>query len=516
MSAHKSVKDLPKGGEMIDGRKLGGPKMLFGLLGVLGIGAILVLFFTDGEGREDMADKASYSYLFAVTFGLTLGIGGLFWTILHHATNSGWGISVRRQMENIMGLLPWIFVLSIPFWFQGVREDLWEWEAKADKLISSAKPLVEEHLAAENTERDAQLEEIQVKINERKALLQKLETGGGVNAGDIAALEEQRADLELKRAEVEANQPTEKSVLKHLMKDGDPEHGLVGDVLLTEKWFFYFKDSKLRLILYAVIFILIVYLLRKWSIRNDKLGSDDLFTRCRYWSCFFLIPFAAGYTFLVIDFLMSLNYKWFSTMWGVYLFAGAALNGMGLLVIVITWLRSKGYLKDVVTMEHYHLMGKLMLSFCVFWAYIAFSQYFLIWYANITEETEFFLLRNAGEWNTVSMALVVGHFFIPFVILLWRDVKKKPHLLCTVAVWNLVMHVVDIYWIVIPERAPSLSAMAHAKEPALWYPGALLIDLVALLGVIGVLGFVFMTLLQKSSLYPCGDPRLEESINVVN
>mgnify|MGYP003638741884 CR=1 FL=1 len=516
MSAHKSVKDLPKGGEKIDGSKVAGAKMLFALLGVIGLGGILIAFFMDGESHEDVADQASYSYLFAFTFALTLGMGGLFWTILHHATNSGWGISVRRQMENIMGLLPWVFVLSIPFWIPSIREDLWEWEAKAVKLKAEAGKLVSGHLATENAEWSHQVEDLKGKIAERKALLGNLETGGGVTPGDLEAIKEQSIDLEAKLAVLESEKPNAKSVLKHLMKVGDEEHGLQGDTLLTEKWFFYFKDTKLRLVLYTVIFVLIVYLLRSWSIRNDKIAGEDLFKRSRYWSCFFLIPFAAGYTFMVIDFLMSLNYKWFSTMWGVYLFAGAALNGMGLLVIVITWLRSKGYLKEVVSDEHYHLMGKLMFTFCVFWAYIAFSQYFLIWYANITEETEFFLLRNSGEWRTVSMALVVGHFFIPFVILLWRGVKKKAHLICTVAVWNLVMHVVDVYWIVIPERAPSLSALAHSKEPVLWYPGALLFDLLALVGVVGVLGYVLIHIIQKSSLYPCGDPRLEESINVVN
>ncbi|MEM1294455.1 MAG: hypothetical protein AAGH89_03755 [Verrucomicrobiota bacterium] len=516
MSAHKSVKDLPEGGEKIDGSKVAGAKMLFAILGVIGLGGTLIALFMDSGSRDDIADQASYSYLFAFTFALTLGMGGLFWTILHHATNSGWGISVRRQMENIMGLLPWVFALSIPFWIPSIREDLWEWEEKAVKLKKEAGELVGEHLAAKKQKWSLELEKVQKEIEGREALLENLEAGGEAKPGDLEAIKEQSYDLEKKLAVIKSEEPTKKSVLKYLMKDGDKENGLYGDTLLTEKWFFYFKDAKMRLFLYTVIFILIVYLLRSWSIRNDKIAGEDLFKRSRYWSCFFLIPFAVGYTFIVIDFLMSLNYKWFSTMWGVYLFAGAALNAMGLLVIVITWLKSKGYLKGVVTEEHYHLMGKFMFTFCVFWAYIAFSQYFLIWYANITEETEFFLLRNSGEWRTVSMALVVGHFFIPFVILLWRDVKKKPHLICTVAIWNMVMHIIDVYWIVIPERAPSLSALAHVKDPVLWYPSALLFDFLALIGVIGVMGYLLIHIIQKSSLYPCGDPRLEESINVVN
>jgi len=102
----------------------------------------------------------------------------------------------------------------------------------------------------------------------------------------------------------------------------------------------------------------------------DRQGRGErLFLRSRYWSCFFLLPFAVGSTFLVIDFLMALDYQWFSTMWGVYLFAGAALNSMALLIIVVTLLRDNGYLQKVVSLEHYHLMGKLLFAFCVFWAY---------------------------------------------------------------------------------------------------------------------------------------------------
>jgi hypothetical protein len=100
-------------------------------------------------------------------------------------------------------------------------------------------------------------------------------------------------------------------------------------------------------------------------------------------------------------------------MWGVYIFAGCAWASMGLTILVITWLRGLGYLKKVVTDEHYHLMGKLLFAFTVFWAYIAFSQYFLIWYANITEETRFYLTRNTEGWRWVSIFIVIGHFVAP-------------------------------------------------------------------------------------------------------
>ena len=113
-------------------------------------------------------------------------------------------------------------------------------------------------------------------------------------------------------------------------------------------------------------------------------------------------------------------------MWGVYIFAGAAGSSMSLLVLVITALRKAGYLSETVTIEHYHIMGKWMLAFVVFWAYIGFGQYMLIWYANIPEETEYFIRRNTESWNVLSLFLVIGRFFVPFALLLMQGLKKKP------------------------------------------------------------------------------------------
>jgi uncharacterized membrane protein YidH (DUF202 family) len=179
------------------------------------------------------------------------------------------------------------------------------------------------------------------------------------------------------------------------------------------------------------------------------------------------------------------------------------------IILVVTFVRSQGYLQDVVSDEHYHAMGKLMFAFVVFWGYIAFSQYFLYWYANITEETRFYILRNTGGWWYMSLILVVGHFFIPFLLLLRRAVKKSPRLLCAFAVWVLVMHMIDMYWIVIPERGPSLGE-------SLLIPGAFLLDALAFIGIGSMLTYLFLRQLGSDSLYPCRDPRLEESINLVN
>lgn len=507
MSAHRSVQDLPSDGERLDAKKLAFVKNLSLLVGVACVGVTWVLLFFGsrfGEAGAAAGDMASYSYLFAIIFFLTIGMGGLFWTLLHHATNSGWGIVVRRQMENIAGILPWVFVLMIPFWFPQVRSDLYEWEVKLNKLLNYADSHVEEHLDEKLHKWEETRAELETRVQDRKDLIASVDSGEAT-AGELATVREQLLDTEDELAHHLKKEPTEDKVFWYLMKDKDP--------LLAHKYRYHFNASYLRFALYIIVFVAIVYLLRKWSLETDRTGDVRYFLRSRYWGSFFLLPFAVGFTFLVIDFLMALNYTWFSTMWGVYLFAGAALSSMAALILVVTILRNLGYL-DVVTPEHYHLMGKLLFAFCVFWAYISFSQFFLIWYANITEETTFFLLRNSEGWNSVSTFLVIGHFFLPFVILLWRPVKKAPAALAAVSVWILLMHVLDVYWIVIPERSPSLGA--GGAEIPLFTPGAILLDALALVGVGAIMVFIFIEILSRSSLYPCRDPRLEESMNAVN
>src|SRR4051794_39810202 len=190
-----------------------------------------------------------------------------------------------------------------------------------------------------------------------------------------------------------------------------------------------------RSIFYFVFFIGATLLFRRLSIRQDRDGNPACTINMRRVAFISLPLFALTLTFGAYDWLLGVDYHWFSTMWGVYIFAGAAGSSMSLLVLVITALRTAGYLKETVTEEHYHIMGKWMLAFTIFWAYIGFSQYMLIWYANMPEETEYFIRRNTESWNALSLFLVIGRFFIPFVILLVRSPKKHPNRLCLIAGW---------------------------------------------------------------------------------
>jgi hypothetical protein len=209
-------------------------------------------------------------------------------------------------------------------------------------------------------------------------------------------------------------------------------------------------------------------------------------------------------------------------MWGVYIFAGGTWGGMAVSIIALSYIRSQGYLKKTVTVEHYHLMGKMQLVFTIFWAYIAFSQFFLIWYANITEETRFYLLRNTEGWWWLGSSLVWFHFVVSFVILLSAARKKRPQTMYWVCGWVLLNHLIDIYWLVIPERGPSLTsgpigeALGYHGEPMLWLQNAWIGDVAAFVGIGGICAWAYLRRLAKASLYPCKDPRLLESITCTN
>ncbi len=294
----------------------------------------------------------------------------------------------------------------------------------------------------------------------------------------------------------------------------------VDHLLYNKHWYMNIPFWYIRVICWGVGLSAVIYFLRKLSTAQDtdpNPGTKRLF-QARFHSTYTLIIFALTITFTGFDFMMGLDYKWFSTMWGVYLFAGSALNSMAVIVLVCAWLKSRGHLRHVTTGEHFHIMGKLMFAFTVFWAYIAFSQFFLIWYANITEETSYFLIRNTGHWNTAMIALVFLHFVVPFVILLQAWLKKNPTTLSIMAIYTLMMHVLDHYLISIPERSISLRMMLPEQfaNVTTSVPNAFWGDILAFVTIGAAFLFFLLRALGQHSLYPCRDPRILESANLSN
>ncbi len=406
MSDHSHTTPQP---EFFDYKHVGG--RFLGLVG-MAVAAFVIIFgsviYSAVTGDKAGVRQFAFSYLFAFFFFLTICMGGLFWTLVHHAVDAEWSVVVRRQLENMASLLVIMGVLFIPLVF--VAPELWKW----------MKP--------------------------------------------------EYADDPLLIAKAAYLNPT----------------------------FFW-----LRAAFYFGFFVLCGGLLRAFSIAQDKDGAVRFTILNRRVTFASALLFAVCLTFAAVDWLMGLDYHWFSTMWGVYIFAGTALSSMCVLVLIITALRSAGYLQKVVTMEHYHIMAKLMIAFTIFWAYIGFSQYMLIWYANIPEETIYFMRRTTGTWWFLSQFLVVGHFFVPFLFLLFYRGKRAPFFLCGMAIWILAMHLLDMYVIVLPALYPNGFHVSF-------------LDVFCLIAIGCTLAAVFIKRLGESSLFPSRDPRLPESIALKN
>jgi len=220
-----------------------------------------------------------------------------------------------------------------------------------------------------------------------------------------------------------------------------------------------------------------------------------------------IVLFAMSLTFAAFDWLMSLDPHWFSTIFGVYYFAGAFAGIHALLAVLVITLHRSGYLKPYVNAEHFHDLGKFMFAFTVFWAYAGFSQYMLYWYASIPEETEWFAYRGVGQWLTLSLVLVFWKFVLPFLGLLARTIKRNPSTLYFWGVWILIGQYIDMYWLIQP-------VLAHHEHREVIHFG--LVDVLTLVGIGGVFLASLTWALGRAPLVPVGDPRLQESLHHEN
>jgi hypothetical protein len=216
-----------------------------------------------------------------------------------------------------------------------------------------------------------------------------------------------------------------------------------------------------------------------------------------------MMLFAFTLTYASIDWLMSLEPHWYSTIFGVYIFCGVFVSMLAFTILIVAYQRNRGILTNEVTAAHRHNLGTLMLAFIIMWSYMGFSQYLLIWYANIPEETFWFLQRWEGSWKIVSVILPIGHFGIPFLALIPRAAKRSVRWLVIMAVYMLVMRYIDIYWIVMPN---------HLKQNAVWG----WIDLSTFVGIGGIFVWLFWRKYTAGALVPVKDPGLKLSMEHVN
>ncbi len=237
----------------------------------------------------------------------------------------------------------------------------------------------------------------------------------------------------------------------------------------------------------------------KNSTRQDLASNALLTVRMRKASPLFMLLFAVSVTFAGIDWLMSLEPRWFSTIFGVYIFSGMMVTALASIIFVTLALRRCGYLsRDVVTGDHLYNLGALLFAFVCFWAYIAFSQYMLIWYANMPEESFYIVQRLEGGWFGVTVVLALVRFVIPFFALLSRRAKMHAGVLFPVSLLILIGQVLDLYWLIMPQ--------AHTAGPVFGWHEAGPILLMA-----GLAAWVVMEFLERHPALPIGDPLLEES-----
>ncbi|QGJ72048.1 Quinol:cytochrome c oxidoreductase quinone-binding subunit 2 [Planctomycetales bacterium 10988] len=267
----------------------------------------------------------------------------------------------------------------------------------------------------------------------------------------------------------------------------------------------------IRAVVYFAVWIWLSRYFFTKSLKQDENGNKDLTIQMQSFSAPAMYLIGLTYTFASFDWLMSLDPHWFSTIFGVYFLAGAACAFFSAMIILSYLLQKRGLLKEAVNVEHFHDLGKLLFGFVCFWGYIAFSQFLLIWYANIPEETVWYLPRFEGPWFGLSFVLIFGHFVIPFLGLLSRKAKRVVPILFLWAIYMLVMHFADIFWLVMPQYYHG-----SAVEPAeIGIPFGV-IDLLCILGVGGLYMGAFLKTVGAHSIVAIHDPRLDESLAFKN
>jgi hypothetical protein len=380
------------------------------LVGLGGIGGLI------GAFTPSLTKQFGYSYLLAFMFFLSLCIGAMLLTIIHHLFDANWSVPVRRITEHIAFLLPVMGALFIPI--------------ALNALLASP----------------------------------------------------------------------ENKIYAWMTQDPHTDHALhAKQPIFTKEGFFV-----IALLLFAV-WTWLSYNLRKWSLAQDTAKDDATRVLCtrklRVHAAYGIYATALTLTLAAIMWMKALEYQWFSTMYGVYFFAESVWTMLGTLYVLTVVLKKAGPLNAVVHSNTLHSLGVLWLAFTVFYAYVHFAQYFLIWNANIPEETFYYVRREAGSWWQIGMIIVFGHFLVPFLLLLRIDFKLKLSVMLPLAAWAWLMHFCDISFNVMP--------VLH-RDGFVVHP----LDLTCLAFIGGVLAIVFIKYFKTHKPYPVNDPRLGESLGV--
>ncbi|MFO0666169.1 MAG: hypothetical protein U0174_19605 [Polyangiaceae bacterium] len=466
--------------------------------GIGGVGAVLA-----GVGATMDGKRFAFAYLFAYFAFLTIALGAAFFVIVQRLTSAGWSVTVRRTAEFIASALPVFAVLAIPIFLnfgklypmmsrqgQGAHASILESNAYAADLHPGightasaaaaappghAAPAADSHGAAPAHAAPADAHGAPAAHAAPADHAAAGEHGGGHAAGGHG--------------------------------EHDPGH-LIHEETLEKKSAWFSKNFFYgRGIAYVLFWAFLGLRLFNMSVKQDKSKDVKLTLKAQGSAPLLTVGFALSLTFAAFDWIMALEPSWFSTIFGVYTFATTQVSSLSTIVLITMSLQKAGLTKSTITTEHFHDLGKLLFGFTAFWGYIAFSQFMLIWYAALPEETTFYHTRWDGEhapWAMISLLMVVGHFIFPFFLLMSRHSKRThPERLKFGAMWTLCMHVIEWYWLVMPNLYPTEYSF-H------W------MDVACVLAVGGIFFAVVFWRMTKHALIPVGDPRLLRSIHFQN
>ncbi|MEM6553044.1 MAG: hypothetical protein AAF750_13085 [Planctomycetota bacterium] len=501
-----------------------------------GVAILLAAVLAVIDGGDIALRRFAYSYLTAFSLILGIALGCLFFVIITHLFRAGWCCAIRRIPESYAAAMPALLVLALPLLLivsiDGISKsenpNLYAWTAPYDKGHGHGDHGEEHHDGEKHHEAEPHSEPHADTPGEAVALIPSV-LGDSQSTSPVLAQTPKQARMSnqvllANRTPGTPRDPDSGQPAYTPGVDLEEQQAYYAEMVpyFTKKkqpylsWWFYC----LRIVFYFAVWIAIARYYFGKSKLQDELGNDAVGpTNDRERRApLAVLLFGLTITFAAFDLMMSLDPAWYSTIFGVYYFAGCFLTANCTIVITLRIMQKLGYLKTV-GVDHYHDLGKLMFAFTFFWAYIAFSQYMLLWYASFPETVYWFELRGfstvitqgaldesiaapqtGSGWSWLGFSLLFLKFIFPFCFLLSAHVKRNLRALTFIAVWIIVMQYVDLYWLVMP----MLDRTAELRLP--------FVDILLVVGFGGVLVGAMLKKLKDAPLIAHGDPRMHESL----
>ncbi|MEM1026985.1 MAG: hypothetical protein AAGJ38_02785 [Planctomycetota bacterium] len=497
--SHAAPKHLTDADTAVLGHRVRGAYLTLAYLGggCIALAFLVALVTSFGENKAGFL-RFGFAYVTGYAFCMAVVMGCLFFTIITTLFRAGWCGMVRRVSEVFAACVPLMAVLFIPIAIYTVSGgSLYVWNAPELKNAETHAALV----APDAPTFAAAIGPIEPIADEAH--------GDGDHAHDHGD--------EHAHADGHGGHHGPPTYAGANSEDWAAWYGGAVQYYVGLKYpYFEIWFWTIRWIIYFGVFSLIGVGYWKLSTKQDETGDPELSNKREKWAPLSVIAFALLVTFMTVDLLMSLDPVFFSTMFAVIFFANAFTAGLATIILTLTVLKKQGFLPNVTT-DHFHDLGKLLFAFVFFWGYVSFSQFMLIWYANLPETTYWWEIRGgttlAGSiqdlaaptylsgWSWVLLFMLFFHLFLPFAILLSKHVKRHPFWRTVMAVWLLVLVYVDMYWYVMP--------VLSSPEIGL---GFLPIDLLVGAGLICLLLASAIRKLAKHSLVAKNDPRMNESL----